>query len=1036
MSRSYPEEKRTGSPLWNKALERYREELEENDDYQDIIEVRSLEDLLYHAKSIESLLPQERTALNSMSRLGPKLKFVDDFSAAIALYFGADATLTALVWGSIRLMLTLASSAGDTLQDVLDMLEELSLTLPRFKTYEKTLPMGKALETALLDVYTEVICFYARAIHFFRAHPHVLLRRGAWEDFRKDFGQTVRRIKRMSSAVESEADLARMKIDEFKYKEVLDLMNGLKKSKVHDEEVIQCYHIPSTINPGFWGRDQALQAISEALDPEEDCSSVKAFALYGMGGAGKTQLALQYANRSRGKYNAILWIAADNTISMGQSFRDVARKLGLVNGDEEVQDSIAAILKVKEWLTDARFPWLLIFDNADELEILRLAWPGNAHGSVLLTTRDFNAARSPAPTGLHVQPFDDATGSDVLLRLVGLDAKLPSNQEKARAITHALGGLPLALSQIGGFISQRKLPLQDFLPLYERNAAKIDSRKTGLSDYEHTLSTVWEMSFSKISGNSRKLLDLLVFFEPDAISELVLTEGSKLVHDEGFNFLQDDMDLGDAEEDLLQAALIEKNIDDATLSVHRLVQAAVIRRLTDQHKSKYFDVVVRIISWGFPDTWSEDIGHQFGAWTKCEKCLPHVDHLVKQAESWYLYERECYDVARKLVDVALQTFDDKSTLAFASATDLSGLIDFDMNNPAKALVPFNAALAIREARLGPDDPLIASSLNNIALAYTEMAELDKAYATHQKAIDIRLRTHSDRIGNSYSNMSSLLLRMGKPDEAEDMLKMCPSLKDFTDETFLETGNPRFSGDMVLLSRIRLRQGRLDDAMRLASKALTFRQKMLGNRLKTCDSLYDVADLLHRQGNIASAIELLTQLVATSETLNEGEGQLARANYKLAVLYSEKGMAAESEHCKARAMELRAKLQSESKDALFEESEFAKLYTTDRIHTLDSKVAYLKALNEDGLMIVEGVAEWCGQCKAIAPTVSKLSEKYPKARFYQFDVDKEPDIAQELGIRSMPTFTFFVDGDVQEGVTGAKPKEIEEAVRKYYPGDTE
>lgn len=51
--------------------------------------------------------------------------------------------------------------------------------------------------------------------------------------------------------------------------------------------------------------------------------------------------------------------------------------------------------------------------------------------------------------------------------------------------------------------------------------------------------------------------------------------------------------------------------------------------------------------------------------------------------------------------------------------------------------------------------------------------------------------------------------MGKPDDAEEMLKKCPSLKDFTDETFLGTGNPRFSGDMVLLSRIRLQQGQLD-----------------------------------------------------------------------------------------------------------------------------------------------------------------------------------------------------------------------------------
>ncbi|CAP73125.1 uncharacterized protein PODANS_2_5400 [Podospora anserina S mat+] len=76
-------------------------------------------------------------------------------------------------------------------------------------------------------------------------------------------------------------------------------------------------------------------------------------------------------------------------------------------------------------------------------------------------------------------------------------------------------------------------------------------------------------------------------------------------------------------------------------------------------------------------------------------------------------------------------------------------------------------------------------------------------------------------------MSSLLLRMGRPDEAEEMLARCPSLKDFTDETFLSTGNPRFSGDMVLLSRIRLAQGRTSEALRLASKALAFRRGFIG-----------------------------------------------------------------------------------------------------------------------------------------------------------------------------------------------------------------
>ena len=219
----------------------------------------------------------------------------------------------------------------------------------------------------------------------------------------------------------------------------------------------------------------------------------------------------------------------------------------------------------------------------------------------------------------------------------------------------------------------------------------------------------------------------------------------------------------------------------------------------------------------------------------------------------YLYERECYDIARSLTSAAMETFGDTSSLSYASAIDLSGLLDLDMNNPEKALIPFEEALAIRKRLLEPTDGMIASSLNNIALAYTEMGKLDKAYAAHEEAISIRLSTNSDRIGNSYSNMSSLLLKMKRPEEAEEMLKRCPSLKDFTDETFIKTGNPRFSGDMVLLSRIRIQQGRLDEALRLASKALAFRQRLLGNRLKTCDSLYDVASLLHIHGNTASAM---------------------------------------------------------------------------------------------------------------------------------------------------------------------------------------
>lgn len=145
------------------------------------------------------------------------------------------------------------------------------------------------------------------------------------------------------------------------------------------------------------------------------------------------------------------------------------------------------------------------------------------------------------------------------------------------------------------------------------------------------------------------------------------------------------------------------------------------------------------------------------------------------------------------MQTALEILIEKDTLMYASAIMLHGLIELDTNNIQKALDSFLAAMRIREKVLDADDALIASSLNAISLAYTELGDLPKAVEAGQKAIDIRLRTKSDRIGNSYSNMSSTLLRMGKPDEAEEILKKCPSLKDFTNETFLNTGNPRFSG---------------------------------------------------------------------------------------------------------------------------------------------------------------------------------------------------------------------------------------------------
>ncbi|ORY07252.1 thioredoxin-like protein [Clohesyomyces aquaticus] len=98
-----------------------------------------------------------------------------------------------------------------------------------------------------------------------------------------------------------------------------------------------------------------------------------------------------------------------------------------------------------------------------------------------------------------------------------------------------------------------------------------------------------------------------------------------------------------------------------------------------------------------------------------------------------------------------------------------------------------------------------------------------------------------------------------------------------------------------------------------------------------------------------------------------------------------------------------------------------------IPNLDTKTAYLKAVMYEGVTILEGTATWCSQCKAIAPEVQKMVSEFPDVHFYTYDVEQTPDIAQELGVRQMPTFSVFKDGDIMEGVTGAKPKELRKAI---------
>ncbi|KAL1652209.1 thioredoxin trx1 [Diplodia intermedia] len=100
-----------------------------------------------------------------------------------------------------------------------------------------------------------------------------------------------------------------------------------------------------------------------------------------------------------------------------------------------------------------------------------------------------------------------------------------------------------------------------------------------------------------------------------------------------------------------------------------------------------------------------------------------------------------------------------------------------------------------------------------------------------------------------------------------------------------------------------------------------------------------------------------------------------------------------------------------------------------VHNLSNKSEWDSALQAPDLVVLDCFATWCGPCKVIAPQVVKFSEAYPNAKFYKLDVDEVPDVAQELGIRAMPTFLLFKGGEKVGEVVGANPKALEAAIKQ-------
>ena len=407
-------------------------------------------------------------------------------------------------------------------------------------------------------------------------------------------------------------------------------------------------------NKEFFGRQEILEQMRKALIPSGppiasgEPGALRSVVLFGHGGFGKSEIAVQFAFCCKESFDAVFWIRAEDVTKLDNDFRDISISLGLQDSKTS-QNPVITRNMVKEWLSNPRkilhpkddqdsvtesVTWLLVFDNADDRSILRDYIDDiNGSGSIIITSRD------PAAKDLFI---DNCLSLEVVK--FGVDEGVEFLQSQShrtadmsdvcRQIVEYHDGHPLALAQIAGFLQHEYLSYRDILQYLEdpMEKALLYDHKFGIKKTARgTTASLLAMGMEHLPRESRELLELMSFLDPDRVQENVLQK--QYVPASKYH---------QARKYLLQTSLIRRNEHREELWMHRVDQAAIKESMSMECRTSTFCTALRLIKDAWP-TVPYRARHQVQRWPRCEALFPHVEVL-----------QEYYDGTLKSLDADVE----------------------------------------------------------------------------------------------------------------------------------------------------------------------------------------------------------------------------------------------------------------------------------------------------------------------------------------------------------------------------------------------
>lgn len=680
------------------------------------------------------------------------------------------------------------------------------------------------------------------------------------------------------------------------------------------------WNVPHRRNPFFTGREDLLRELHKGLTGQYDIPGPPAQALYGLGGIGKTQLALEYVYRFREAYRAIFWVRAASYDTLMTDYGALARMMNLPERD--AQDQQAMMAAVKRWLSQHQ-DWLLILDNADELSLLPDFLPTGSDGHLLLTTRAHAVGALAA--SLPVEELDEEEGMLLLLRRARvlasheeLASATPTERALAQTIVQELDGLPLALDQAGAYLEETGCSLADYLQLYHQRRHDLLTRRSMLvSDYPHTVASTWALSFEQVEQSNpaaAELLRLCAFLAPEAISEAMLKEGASVLGPVLGAAASDTLQWQEVMRVLRLFSLIRRDAENGLFSLHRLVQVVLRGQMDEPTQQQWAERAVRLVNAALPEV-------SFAAWVRLQECLPHAQvcatfigqyqlrlpeagRLLNHA-GWYLRERALYTQAEPLLEQALALREAVSGPEHpdtATTLHLLGFLHHLQGRYGEVEDLCYRALAIQETVLGPEHPALAATLFDLGRFYVSHAHYARAEPLFQRALAISERVPGPEHPDTAQCLDGLVALYWKRGEYEQAEALCQRALAINEKAL----GPEHPDTAKYLSRLAVlysNQGKYEQAEPLHQRTLAIYEQTLGpEHPSTADALTNLAVLYDRVGKYEQAEPFHQRALAILESLfDPHHPHIANCLNNLGFLYTAQGKYEQAEPLLQRAL---------------------------------------------------------------------------------------------------------------------------------------